>query len=291
MRPITERLHHHLQQHRAVNISRHPELVSVVRSHVRRGALVAVLPGVYTSPGPDTDTLIAAVRAWDPDAVICGHAAARSTFAPRTTVRTIEIATRRRPRIHHPRLRFTRRHIPPEMRFRGHTHPTLTALDLAPLDSGETICTALREGWTTIGDLHAVLERVRRIHNPVRRRVVGASAAEPWSVAEQLLHQLLRRRQLPTWLTNHRVRLNGHTHYIDVAFPALRVAIELDGFEHHSTRPQFESDRKRQNRLVLNGWTILRFTWRMLTEHPDQVLDQITSAVARTTGATARDCP
>lgn len=279
MRPITERLHLALSRHGAVGLRDHPELESVIRSHVRRGLLTAVLPGVYTPPDPSTDALIAAVRQWDPDAIICGRAAARSTFAPEMAVRDIEVATRRRPGVHHPRLRFSRRRIPPELQLRGHTHPTVTAVDLAATDGGEAICSVLRTRSSTISHLQQVVDDLRRIGNRLRRAVIAASATEPWSVAERSLHQLLARRNLPEWCTNHAVRIAGHTHYIDVAFRQARIAIEIDGFQYHSSRDQFEADRDRQNRLVLAGWTVLRFTWRMLTDHPQQVIRAILSAL------------
>jgi very-short-patch-repair endonuclease len=42
----------------------------------------------------------------------------------------------------------------------------------------------------------------------------------------------------------------------------------------------FESDRRRQNALVLEGWLVLRFTWRMLTEQPDLVVRSIQEALS-----------
>jgi very-short-patch-repair endonuclease len=35
----------------------------------------------------------------------------------------------------------------------------------------------------------------------------------------------------------------------------------------------------RQNALVANGWLVLRFTWRMLREHPDVVVAAILQAL------------
>ncbi|HEV2757938.1 MAG TPA: type IV toxin-antitoxin system AbiEi family antitoxin domain-containing protein [Acidimicrobiales bacterium] len=60
----------------------------------------------------------------------------------------------------------------------------------------------------------------------------------------------------------HRLRLGGRTMRVDLAYPALRVAIELDGWEFHGTRTAFDDDRARANLLVADGWSLVRFTSR-----------------------------
>lgn len=53
----------------------------------------------------------------------------------------------------------------------------------------------------------------------------------------------------------------GRGFRIDIAFPDIRLAIEVDGFQHHGRfLGDFKKDRIRQNLLTLNGWRILRFS-------------------------------
>lgn len=48
---------------------------------------------------------------------------------------------------------------------------------------------------------------------------------------------------------------------LDVAFPDVRLAIEVDGYEFHGKYlTDFTRDRERQNALTIAGWRILRFT-------------------------------
>jgi very-short-patch-repair endonuclease len=75
------------------------------------------------------------------------------------------------------------------------------------------------------------------------------------------------------------VFIQGNLYYIDVAFPHLRLAIEIDGRLHEEAEDLFESDRWRQNALVADGWVVLRFTWRMLREHPEAVVAAILQAL------------
>jgi hypothetical protein len=46
----------------------------------------------------------------------------------------------------------------------------------------------------------------------------------------------------------------------DAAYPNQRIALEADGYEFHSARPDWQRDRWRQNAWISRGWRILRFT-------------------------------
>lgn len=53
----------------------------------------------------------------------------------------------------------------------------------------------------------------------------------------------------------------GRKYRLDIALPAKRLAIEVDGWEWHGKhKGDFIRDRERQNLLTLHGWRILRFT-------------------------------
>lgn len=47
---------------------------------------------------------------------------------------------------------------------------------------------------------------------------------------------------------------------LDFAFPAYRVAVELDGHDSHSTKEQRTHDARRDRALLADGWTTIRFT-------------------------------
>jgi very-short-patch-repair endonuclease len=50
-----------------------------------------------------------------------------------------------------------------------------------------------------------------------------------------------------------------------------RLIVEVDGRDVHTTRRAFERDRRRDQRLVLAGWRVLRFTWRQVLFEPAYV--------------------
>jgi len=60
-----------------------------------------------------------------------------------------------------------------------------------------------------------------------------------------------------------------------------RLVIELDGWEYHSDREQFETDRRRDAQLSARGFRVLRFSYRQVTERATEVNRAIVAAVVR----------
>ena len=66
----------------------------------------------------------------------------------------------------------------------------------------------------------------------------------------------------------------------DLAWPEHKVIVEFDG-DVHRERKVFVEDNRRQNRLVAEGWIILRFTSADVYGRPDEVVVEIRRALAR----------
>jgi very-short-patch-repair endonuclease len=66
---------------------------------------------------------------------------------------------------------------------------------------------------------------------------------------------------------------------VDLAWPAAKVLVEFDGNVHRERRV-FVSDVRRQNGLVLAGWTVLRFTSADVVGRPEWVIATICAALA-----------
>lgn len=116
----------------------------------------------------------------------------------------------------------------------------------------------------------------RRYGAGAARLMLDAASGGARSEAERLVIQLLREAHIGGWLANFRVG----PYVIDIAFPAQRVAIEIDGWAFHNDQQAFQKDRTRQNWLALNGWQVLRFTWLDITQHPERVLAQVRAAMS-----------
>lgn len=122
----------------------------------------------------------------------------------------------------------------------------------------------------------------------MRTRLLVESRGEPWSFAERRTHSVLHEAGIEGWVANHPVPIGDSLFYVDVAFREVKLALEIDGRFHEDDRRQFESDRWRQNALVLNGWTVLRFTWPMVRDHPQALVDTVCAALAPENGTLDR---
>lgn len=272
-----------LRQDGLIDRRRHPELAARIDWLARTGRLVRLLPSIFATPeGAATPQVrILAVAAWDPDSVLTGAAAARLTYLPELRVPVVTLASKRR--IRNREFLVERRRIPRQLIMERHgircTAPALTALDLSSDLGGPAIDAVLRTRAATLTQVWEALGSTPgRAGNEVRRRLLIDSRAEPWSEGERRMHRLLRSAGIDGWSANRRVVMHGRTYYLDVAFDEYRVALEIDGLVH-ATIETFESDRLRQNDLVIAGWLVLRFTWSMITEQPDAVVVAVVTAL------------
>ncbi|WP_375481013.1 DUF559 domain-containing protein [uncultured Jatrophihabitans sp.] len=180
--------------------------------------------------------------------------------------------------VHHRRLH------PADVRNRDDlplTSRSCTVLDLMatlpPTDAERLADRALQRGWVRPEALCRRLDGSPRTPGNAQLRRLAAQLRDGAAAeSERILHRLLRRAGVTGWRPNHRVWSNGElVAVVDVAFPAQRLAIEVDGMAHHVDVDRFRRDRSRQNALVSLGWTVLRFTWADLTQRPGYVVAMI----------------
>jgi len=167
--------------------------------------------------------------------------------------------------------------------------PDLALLDslrfLPPAEALELLDFALQHGWTKPARFSELVAAEARLSRPeskwfatlVNRVLTGAQ-----SEGEREMHPILLRSSRSDWIGNYVVRgVDGAIlARCDFALPDIRLAVEVDGRSAHSGRTAFERDRRRQNALVLAGWTVLRFTWHQITATPDDVLRTVNTAIA-----------
>lgn len=141
---------------------------------------------------------------------------------------------------------------------------------------------AIQTQVITLGGLHEAGEGLIRCAGARQlTSIVRDVAGGAHSDAELKLINMLREAGIGGWYPNHTVVLPGGVAVVDVAFPDMRLAVEVDGRAWHSDAKRFQSDRSRQNQLVRAGWTVLRFTWADLTDRPDRVIHEIRECVYR----------
>jgi very-short-patch-repair endonuclease len=105
------------------------------------------------------------------------------------------------------------------------------------------------------------------------RKLLGST--EPGGVTrndfEEGFVALLDAHGLPRPALNADLALGGGFVEIDCLWRPQRLAVELDGRAVHAREAAFESDKRRDRRLLVAGWRTARVTWRQLQDEPNAV--------------------
>ena len=102
-----------------------------------------------------------------------------------------------------------------------------------------------------------------------------SSGPPPASPLETLVARRLGRSSLPASERQHEVRIGRTRRYLDFAWPASRVGLEVDGYRWHSSRSSWETDRRRLSDLRRAGWRIVQITHEDVKERFDEVVDEL----------------
>ncbi len=98
----------------------------------------------------------------------------------------------------------------------------------------------------------------------------------PASKLEQLGVRLFRRGRLGAFVLHFEPPWSdGVTGIVDIAWPELRVIVELDGRRWHAMSKAQSNDRARDRKANAHGWFVLRFGWQEITERPEAVLAEL----------------
>lgn len=103
--------------------------------------------------------------------------------------------------------------------------------------------------------------RPRIVRALLAQRIAGYDETE--SVLELRVLRAIVGASLPEPTRQHVVRIGARAYRLDLAYPELRLAIEVDGFEWYRTRGAFDHDRRRSNDLLALGWRIVHITSAM----------------------------
>lgn len=59
---------------------------------------------------------------------------------------------------------------------------------------------------------------------------------------------------------------------LDFAWPIKKKCIEIDGEQHFKNRSQYESDQRKDQKLLSDGWTVLRIRWKDMYNDPQKFI-------------------
>jgi hypothetical protein len=158
-----------------------------------------------------------------------------------------------------------------------------TLFDLAEVAPYETLKGAAEEAdrlkRLRLRELEQVCERGRgrRALRPIRRLLTDLEVPnEGRSPLEIRFAAFVRERELPAPEQNADVL--GHE--VDALWPAAKLVVELDSWEHHGHRAAFERDRVRDPKLLIAGYRTVRVTHRRLDREADRLEAEIRELLA-----------
>lgn len=255
---------------------------AAVHRLVRTGDLIPVGRGVHrVSAHPltmRTRVRMTAHRAGG-QAVVCGHAAAWWWDATDKCPSQIAITVPPRYQASVPGAIIRHRQLPADDVVIN-CGLRVTSLALSVLEAGmKVVDSALLREKVTEEQLRAAVDRRRgsRDVEHLRKILLGIGSGAR-SAAEREAVRIFTSAGITGWIANYPSR----GYIIDFAFPAAKVAVEIDGIAYHANDAhRFQHDRHRNNALS-GDWNVLHFTWKDLIERPDYVIETVSKALAAT---------
>jgi restriction endonuclease-like protein/putative AbiEi antitoxin of type IV toxin-antitoxin system len=264
-----------------------------VHGRGRTGKWERVLPGVYRVAGAPSSwhQNLMAVALWAPGAAVSHRAAAALWELEGFPAGVVEHSTKggRKAPTEWITLHRTSRLDRADVTRNGPipvTTPTRTLADLCGVlgrdDVEPALDDALRRGLTSLPRLRWDAERLGGrgrtgaglLAELLRERQQGWRP--PASRLESRVAGLLRKAGLPPPVPQYQIRYRGRLlARVDFAYPEMKLAIEADGYRHHSGRIAWQRDRIRRNALTSRGWRILHVTWQDLEARPGEVVAEI----------------
>jgi predicted transcriptional regulator of viral defense system len=268
---------------------------SALTRRVAAGRLVRVYPGVYAVghvPRTREARWIAAVMACGQGAVLShlDAAALWQIYESRGTAVHVTATSRAGRHLRGIHAHRARTLDPADVTVKDGIPVTTVArtlVDLTDLLSADRLLRAMREAeYLKLLELDTLVAAVQRANG--RKRLTELKKAierhTPGQIVrEELEHrflELVHAAGLPDPRTNVKVKTRRRTYEVDCLWRDEGVAVELDGRATHARAAAFEEDRARDAALTATGLRPLRFTWRRMTEEPEDVLAELKATLS-----------
>ncbi len=270
---------------------------NVLDRAVARGSVVRLLPRVYTTPASALDPRIrvrAALVFAGPDAAL-SHLSAAPIWRIRVpdsqhvhvlTPRSADHRTTEFVVVH----RYPSAELPRELiAYSGGlpaVRPAPSLVDCwAVLDRGhrrDVVITAVRNGRVSPEDICALAAQ-RPLLRGRRELIELAEQLRAGAHSELEIFGLRRVFDHPSLPRPHRQFLmvvDGSRYVLDLAWPELKLAVELDGAAYHGSTAQRERDVRRDAALATRGWQVIRVTYARITSDPEGVRRDLATIIA-----------
>ncbi|MFL5899390.1 MAG: type IV toxin-antitoxin system AbiEi family antitoxin domain-containing protein [Solirubrobacterales bacterium] len=260
---------------------------------IRKGRLHQVHAGVYSVAPRQLlarhGRWRAAVLAAGPEALL-SHWSAAALWLIRPSSRSrIDVTVPHRSRSSKAIYRHISR-VPPDERVMEEGIPVTsvhrTIYDLSATASIDEVISMIKEAeyrnrWDRLS-LWDLLERYpsKRGSRNLRfslKRITEEPSGRKRSKLEERFAPFLRRYHLPLPRFNDWILLDPKPYRVDCRWPDLRLIVELDGWQGHSSRSAFQDDRARDRALKVAGYSVIHLTWNQLDDEPEAIASDLRS--------------
>ena len=100
------------------------------------------------------------------------------------------------------------------------------------------------------------------------------------SPAESLSRGHILNAGLPAPICGYLIRIAGRSVWADMAWPELRILVEVDGRMKYQTPADLYREKEREDALRRAGWTVVRWTALEAMLQPDVVIARLRRAFA-----------
>jgi len=234
---------------------------------------------------------MAATLALGPGTTLSHRSAAELWGVAKRSSRPIEV-TRSANARHRSRIVVHQSHLPDDERAAVDGIPVTTVsrtiLDLAAVVSKRQVERALNEvevrQLTDRLSVPDLLERYPRRRGSAVLRSLLADEALLSGVTRNDLEEgfasLIDEYGLPRPRFNADLAVGGRFICADCLWMEQRLIVELDGRAVHRTAKAFEDDRERDRVLLVEGWRVIRVTWRQLRDRRAEIATDLRRALS-----------
>ena len=153
------------------------------------------------------------------------------------------------------------------------TSPVRTLIDVSSSlridELGTTLDELMRRGLVDLEHLRdrvmsmrpAPGRSIKKLKIVLSGRLRGFDAGE--SALETRIARVMAKGGIRPPVQQHPVVIGGRRYRLDFAWPDRKIFLEGNGFGFHSMASDLDRDARRQNALVIDGWTPIELTWRM----------------------------
>lgn len=267
-----------------------------IRYRVAEGLWTEIFPGTYFIGGtlPTWESRLTAAVKWAGPGSAAGFRSAAAHYGwdgcrkgPIEIVTTAALS--RAPFRCHRTNHLPKGHVRTKARIRV-TRPARTLFDISWVMEQEAFrkaaTDALRKRMTSLGELHAVHRELAACgRNGTQAMRAFLESYDPRLTLtanefEAALFKILMAAGLALPTPQEPVHdSRGRIVRVDFLYLDPRIVIEADGFGFHSDPVAATRDADRRNRLVLEGWLVLVFTWQQVMHQPRLVVDRVSEAI------------